>query len=106
MFSRKKNIDAKLQLSYNGEQVKLLKNYHPTTILSGEELEGWEKVKEAIAEVKIYATFSAVDHFFERVILTGNSYSFINQVNYVVENYPVDEYLLVAGEVLPCTVEE
>lgn len=107
MFFEKKDINAtkSCQRLHNGEELKLLKDYNPTTFLFPEESEAWERVKEASTKINIYATFSAVESLFERIILTGNSEAFIKQMNYADEKYHVDEYLLVNNEVLPHTVE-
>ena len=90
---------------YNGEKLKLLKEYNPTTILFPEEIKAWERVKDASTKINLYATFDAIESLFERIILTGNSEAFIKQMNCVAEKYQVNEYLLVNGEILPYTVE-
>lgn len=80
-----KKEDTNVAKSYNGEKLKLLKEYNPTTMLFSEEIKAWERVKEASTKINLYATFSAVESLFERIILIGKSEEFIEQMNCVAE---------------------
>lgn len=54
-------------------------------MLFSEEIKAWERVKEASTKINLYATFSAVESLFERIILIGKSEEFIEQMNCVAE---------------------